>query len=76
MARIVSSRLPVLAAAAALCLVAVTPAQATNAKKPDCWKVPGHPDCLNPPYPGYSNSHLTTRQQTPPQVPAPPGPTK
>lgn len=70
MPRIASLQLVVLPLVAALCL-SVAPAQASNARKPDCWKVPGHPDCLNPPYPGYSNSDLTTRQRpAPPVAPA------
>lgn len=48
--------------------------------KPDCWKVPGHPDCLNQPYPGYRNSDLTANGRKAPSVPPPalanPWPTK
>lgn len=64
----------------ALCMAVGAPALASDAKKPDCWKVPGHPDCLYPPYPGYSNSDLTANGRKAPSVPPPavasPSPTR
>lgn len=63
--------LKALAVIAAVCLAMGAPATANNTKKPDCWKVPGHPDCLYPPYPGYSNSDLTAQGRKAPSVPPP-----
>jgi len=64
-------QLALLPLAAALCLAVSLPAAASNAHKPDCWKVPGHPDCLYPPYPGYRNSDLTANGRKVPSVPPP-----
>ena len=62
-------KIALLSLVAALSLAMVAPAQASNARKADCWKVPGHPDCLNPPYAGYSNSDLTAKGRMPPSLP-------
>jgi hypothetical protein len=63
-------KLALLPLAAAMCLAASGPTSAM-AHKPDCWKVPGHPDCLYPPYPGYRNSDLTAHGRKAPSVPPP-----
>jgi hypothetical protein len=66
-----SLKVALLPFAVAVAVALATPAAANNSRKPDCWKLPGHPDCLYPPYPGYSNSDLTANGRKVPSVPPP-----